>query len=430
MSHLHVKYLLAGGGLASSSAAAAIREIDFEGSILLVGQEINRPYHRPPLSKQYLRRETTRAALSTVPVGWFAEHRVELRTGRRVAQLDTARQTVMLDNGEEITYDRLLIATGAAPAPLAVPGADLPNVFYLRTIEDADRLNNAIDKAKREGRPNSLGGRGRAVVVGAGLLGVELAGSLTQLGMAVDLVASTRPWDRFAGEATGRFLSLYLQRHGVTVHPGTRPVQIEGDGRVQRVVLDDGTAGSTSPTIDCDFLIAAVGAKVNKGLVRNSPIAAERAILVDAHCRTSVENVYAAGDCAAVFDPLFGKYRTAEHWDNAVATGRLAGRNMAGTNDACAEMNCFSTRVFDLDVKAWGESRLVDRRLLRGSPGLDSPVFAEIGIAADGRVAQVLAVGAVRETEALRELVQRRFAVEGSEEMLKDPSTDLRQIFG
>jgi 3-phenylpropionate/trans-cinnamate dioxygenase ferredoxin reductase subunit len=424
MSNLHVKYLLAGGGLASSSAAEAIREIDADGSILLIGQEINRPYHRPPLSKQYLRRETTRAEMSTVPVGWFTEHHVDLRTGRRVVHLDTARQAVTLDSGEEVAYDRLLLATGAVPSRLDVPGAHLPNVFTLRTIEDADRLNNALDKARHEGRPNIHGQRGRAAVIGAGLLGVELADSLTRRGLAVDLIASSYPWNHFAGESLGRFLSLYVERHGVVVHPGTRPERIEGDGRVQRVVLNNGAV------LDCDVAVAAIGATANKELVRNTPIGAGRAILVDAHCRTSVENIYAAGDCAALLDPLFGKHRVLDHWDNAVVTGRLAGRNMAGVSEAYSGTNRFSTRVFDLEVTVWGEARLIDRRLLRGTPNVDAPAFAEIGVAADGRVAQVVAVGNVEEADVLRDLVSRRFAVNGNEELLKDPKADLRPLLG
>jgi NADPH-dependent 2,4-dienoyl-CoA reductase/sulfur reductase-like enzyme len=419
MSNLHVKYLLIGGGLASSSAAAAIREIDREGSVVLVGQEINRPYHRPPLSKAYLRREIGRSELSTTPAGWFTDQHVELRTGRRVVHLDTNRQTASLNDGEEITYDRALIAAGAIPLHLDAPGADLPNVFTLRTIQDADRLHNAIDKAKAEGRPNSRGSRGRVTVVGAGLLGVELAGSLTQLGLAVDLVAPHYPWNRFAGENTGKFLSLYLQKQGVAVHLDSRATRLEGDGRVQRVVL------STGETIGCDFAIAAVGAVANKELVRNTPIDAGRAILVDSHCRTSVPNVFAAGDCAAVLDPLFGKHRVLDHWDNAEITGRLAGRNMAGVAEEYSGVNRFTTKVFGVDVTVWGESRLVDHRLLRGTPTVESPGFAEIGIASDGRVAQVIAVGGVDELDPLRRLVAQRANVAGGEEQVKDPSAPL-----
>ena len=436
MSNLHVKYLLVGGGLASSSAAAAIRELDPDGSVLLVGQEINRPYHRPPLSKEYLRREAGREVLPTVPAGWFAEHRVELRTGRRVAHLDTARQIATLDNGEDVTYDRLLLATGAVPVPLDVPGAALPNVFQLRTIEHADRLHHAVDKAKREGRPNARGTRGRATVIGAGLLGVELAASLTQLGLAVDLVsAAPHPWDRFAGETTGRFVALYLQRHGVAVHAPARPARLEGDGRVQRVVLNGAARGATDSvkgtTLDCDFAVACVGAAANKELIRNTPIGAGRAVLVDERCRTDAPNVYAAGDCAAVFDPLFGKHRVLDHWDHAALTGRLAGRNMAGADEPYAGVNRFTTRAFDLTVTVWGEPRLVDRRLLRGTPRVESPAFAEVGVAADGRVAQVVAVGdAAADSDLLRELVARRLPVDGREELLKDPAAPLDALLG
>src|SRR5262245_8115665 len=210
MNKTHVKYLLAGGGLAAGSAAEAIRARDPQGSILLVGQEVNRPYHRPPLSKEYLRREVPRSKLVVEPVGWFDQHAIQLRTGRRVAHLETTRHAAILDNGEEVNFDALLIATGASPKPLTIPGADLPNVYMLRTIEDVDRLHHAIDKAKNEGQRHDRG-RGRAAVIGGGVLGVEVAASLTQCGISVDLIVSRDwPWSKFAGEGTGKFLTRFL----------------------------------------------------------------------------------------------------------------------------------------------------------------------------------------------------------------------------
>src|SRR5579863_6734954 len=160
MNNLHVKYLLVGGGLASSAAAQTIRSIDPEGSVLLIAQEVTRPYHRPPLSKEYLRRQKKRAELFTQEPGWFEKNHIELRTGRRVAHLDVARMTAIVNTGEEISFDRLLLATGATPMPLQVPGADLPNLFYLRTLDDAELLHHAIDKALHEGRTHARG-RGR-----------------------------------------------------------------------------------------------------------------------------------------------------------------------------------------------------------------------------------------------------------------------------
>jgi len=416
MSHLHVKYLLAGGGITSSAAAVAIRCLDSANSVLMIGQEINRPYHRPPLSKGYLRRQERHDDLFTLPPDWFDKNHVELRTGRRVAHLDTARSAATLDDGSEISYDNLLLATGASANRLTLPGASLPNIFYIRTIDDIERLGHAIDKAKAEGRTHARG-RGRVAVIGGGILGVEMTGTLAMLGLGVDLVVGPKhPWHRFAGEPAGRYVARYLQRHGVNVHNSRRAARLEGDGRVQRIVLDN------DQTIDCDFAIATVGTHVNREILRGTQIAAENAILVDERCRTSDEHVYAAGDCAAIFDPLFGKHRNIDHADNAVVTGTIAGTNMAGGDARYNAVSVYTTGAFELAATIWGEARLVDRRIVRGQTSGDPASFVEIGIAADGRIAQVLAIGQGHDSDALRKLVERRVQVNGNEEQLKDPN--------
>ena len=422
MNHLHVKYLLAGAGLASSAAAVAIRKLDSANALLMIGQEINRPYHRAPLSKDYLRRQRRHEDLFTLPDPWFTEHRVDLRTGRRVAHLDTARAAVTLDDGMEISYDQLLLATGDSPNRLAVPGAELPNLFYLRTLDDVERLGHAIDIAKAAGTAHSKG-RGSVVVIGGGLLGVELAGSLTSMGLAVQLVVGPEyPWHRFAGEAAGKFISHYLQEHGVQLHNGRRAVRLEGDGRVQRVIMDNGRS------IGCDFAVAAVGSHANRDLLRGTPIAAEKAILVDVHCRTTDPHVYAAGDCAAVFDPLFGKHRIIDHWDNAIATGTIAGTNMAGGDAKYQIVSTFQTSAFDLVATVWGEPRAVERRIIRAAGGAEQSGFIEIGIAVDGRVAEVLAIGQGHDVLSLEQLVAKRVLVDGNAEQLKDPSIPLSRF--
>jgi 3-phenylpropionate/trans-cinnamate dioxygenase ferredoxin reductase subunit len=451
MNTLHFKYVLVGGGGAGSAAAESIRKHDPQGSILLVGQEHSRPYLRPALSKQYLRRSRPRLELAADPSGWYIQNKIELRTGRRAAHLDTARRAIILDNGEEITFNKLLLATGASPKLLKIPGAELPNVFYLRTIDDCDRLHHAIDKAKLEGRPHpphaaaergstmlttgraavdtgsdtvpDPSGRGRAVVIGNGLLAVEVAASLRQIDLHVELVIGrSYPWGKFAGENTGKFIARYLESRGVTVHTGTPAERVEGDGRVQRVVMSDGTS------IECDFLVAASGVTVNRELLRGTPIAAEKAILVDERCRTNVADIYAAGDCAAILDPLFAKHRLLDHWDSARVTGAIAGANMAGAQMKYDIVNTFNSEVFDLKLHAWGEGRFVHHRLVRGAPTPESPSFAEIGVASDGRVCQVLAIGRNDEHESFRELVARRFNVDGHEEAIKDPAVELGQI--
>jgi 3-phenylpropionate/trans-cinnamate dioxygenase ferredoxin reductase subunit len=424
MSDLHVKYLLMGAGVAGSEAAKAIREIDGQGDLLLVGQEINRPYNRPPLSKQFLRGEQGRESLFGTAREWFVENHVQLRTGRRVSHLDATRNTVTLDSGEGVSFDRLLIATGGSAAMLETPGAELPNLFYLRTLGDAEVLRQAMIKASREGQAHAKG-RGRAVVIGGGLLGVELAGSLTQAGLHVDLaVSGEHPWRRYVGEATGRCMSLFLENHGVTVHSADRAARVEGDGRVQRVILASGKS------IPCDFAVAAVGIQIQKDILRGTPIAAEKAILVDSGCRTNVRGIFAAGDCAAVLDPLFGKHRMMHHWDSAVQTGRIAGINMAGGDAKFETASYFDSVVFGLKIGVWGEARVVDRRMIRGTPSAESPEFIEIGVAADGRIAQVIAFGDVGQKDLLARLVRERVGTNGKEEQLRDPGVALEGIFG
>lgn len=427
MNTLHVKYLLVGGGLASSAAAETIRRHDAQGSVLLVTQENNRPYHRPALSGEYMRRERARADLTTFPPGWMKEHDVELRTGRRVSHIDTSRACATLDNGQVVSFDHLLIATGAHAKPLKIPGAELPSVYSLRTLDDADRLHHAIDTALREGHRHPRGvGRGRVAVIGAGLLGCELAASFTHLGLHVDLIVGhAHPWARTVGETTGAFLTRHLQNHGVEVHCGHRAERFEGDGRVQHVALADGL------TIDCDLAVTAVGIVINREILRDTPIAAETAILVDQHCRTSVPNIYAAGDCAAIYDPLFGKHRIIDHWENALTTGAIAGANMAGVEEKYEHVNHFVSHLFNLSVNVWGERRFVHHRLIRGNAvdATDAGSFVEFGVASDGRIAQVIRVGADGEdANTLKQCVAMRLQVNGIEEQIKDPANPLAEL--
>jgi 3-phenylpropionate/trans-cinnamate dioxygenase ferredoxin reductase subunit len=458
----HVKYVIVGGGLAGSSAVEAIRRRDRAGSLLLIGQEVNRPYHRPPLSKSYLRRETDRADLTALPLGWYAERHVELRTGRRVTSIDTARATIGLDSGEEFSYDTMLLAVGSSAAPLNLPGANLPNVYLLRTIEDADRLHHAIDKALAEGRPHPPAvlpsgqiaqsphkvagvkattgtGRGRAVVVGAGLLGIEVAGSLRQAGLHVELLSANElPWDGTAGEAAGKFLCRLMEDHGIVVRRACPAARFEGDGRVQSVLVNSREQGPQR--VDCDLVVGAVGIVPHRELVRGTPIAAERAILTDDRCRSSVSGIFAAGDCAAIRDPLFGKHRLIDHSDHARISGAIAGANMAhlcghGKNDSDEDLRYhlvshFDSEVLGVRINVWGEPRLVERRLLRGTTSQTDAQFAEIGLAADGRVAQVLAVGRAAEHKLLEKLVFLRLDASSIESKLKDPDVNLADIVG
>lgn len=428
MNSSHVKYVLVGGGGAGSAAAEAIRKNDRAGSILLISQEHSRPYIRPLLSKEFLRRQKNRSEISTDPVGWYAQHRIDMRTSRRVSHLDTSRHAISLDNGEEVVFDHLLLATGASPTLLRIPGAELPNVFYLRTLDDCDRLHHAIDKAKAEGRvhPGQPAGskqRGRVAVIGSGLLAVEVAASLRQMDLHVELVvARPHPWAKFAGENIGRFVTGTLEQHGVQVHLNATAERLDGDGRVQRVALASGAS------IDCDFAVIAVGIVSNRELLRGTPIAAEKAILVNDRCQTTVAGIYAAGDCAAILDPLYGKHRVLDHWDSARITGAIAGANMAGVETHYDCVSTFSSRFFDITLQAWGDARFVDHRLVRGVQSIDARDIAEVGVGADGRISQILAIGRGDEYKAFETLVARRFNVTGHEQIINDPTKPLDEM--
>jgi NADPH-dependent 2,4-dienoyl-CoA reductase/sulfur reductase-like enzyme len=185
---------------------------------------------------------------------------------------------------------------------------------------------------------------------------------------------------------------------------------------------------ASGKTINCDFAVAAVGITIHKDLLRGTPIAAEQAILVDATCRTSVPGIFAAGDCAAIFDPLFGRHRMLHHWDSAAKIGAIAGVNMAGGNAAFNTASYFDTKLFDLEIGVWGDARSVDRRVIRGAITTESPSFIEFGVSADGRAAQIIAVGDLSQGEILAKLIEGRVELAGKEELLKDPSQGLEGI--
>ena len=432
--HQHVKYLLIGGGLASSAAAKAIRNSDKDGSIYLLAQESSRPYHRPALSKDYLRGLKSREDLFTDFVGWFKENHIDLHTGSRAIALDVNRKCVSIETGDEIQFDKLLIATGASPIKLTVPGAQLANLFYLRNLEDADRLKHAIELAsgqlnRRDNNlnlANSVAGEsqpvkhGRVVVVGAGMLGVEIAATLAAIGLHVELIASgPHPWNRICGETAGNIILRAITDHHITTHLNSQVAALEGDGRLQRVRLADGKV------IACDFAIAAIGITPNRELLRNTPINSQRAILTDEHCQTNIPDIYAAGDCAAVFDPLFNRHRQLDHWESAAFTGTIAGRNMAGAKASFDIVSHFSSDLLGLTLHVYGDHRHVDHRIIRNIGTTD---VIEFGINSEGRITQALSLSQNPKSVSLRALVRSRLDVSGKEEQLRDPKVGIDEL--
>ena len=290
-----------------------MRREGFDGRLVLLGSETLRPYERPQLSKSYLRGEVGRDALYVHASDFYESQGIELRLGRTAESLDPASGDVILDGGERIHYDRLLLTTGAAPRRLQVPGGDLDGVYYLRSAEDADALRARFARG------------GRVVVVGAGWIGCEVAASARQRGLEVTVIAPDRvPLERVLGVELGAVYRDLHRDHGVRMLLGTGVAALEGDTAVERVRTRDGHV------VDCDLVVVGVGAEPQDGLAARAGIDVDNGILVDEHLETSAPGVFAAGDVANAYHPFYAERIRVEHWANALNQGPLAAESMLG----------------------------------------------------------------------------------------------------
>jgi 3-phenylpropionate/trans-cinnamate dioxygenase ferredoxin reductase component len=339
--------VIIGGGLAGGNAAAALRDEGFSGPVVLVGREPGVPFGRPPLSKTYLRSEEDLDGWYVRPAGWYADHDVERRSGAVATAVDPAAHTVTLDTGEELGYQKILIATGGRNRRLGIPGADLPGLHYLRTVAECDAI-------KQEARP----GR-HAVVVGSGFIGCEVAASLTQLGVRVSLVYPGRvPLERVLGGQIGELIAAFHRAHGVELRPGEQVTAFEGAERVEAVVTAAGDH------ISCDFAVAGIG--IVPDILDGLPVAQQNGILTDEQCRTSAPDVYAAGDVANQLHPLFGRVRV-EHYNNAEKMGAAAARSMLGSTAPYDYLHSFWSDQYEHKIEYVGHADTWDEFVVRGS---------------------------------------------------------------
>jgi 3-phenylpropionate/trans-cinnamate dioxygenase ferredoxin reductase component len=335
-----------GGGLAGGSAAVTLREEGFAGGVVLISREPGVPFGRPPLSKTYLRSEEELDGWYVRPADWYAGHDVELRGGAAVAAVDPAAHTVTLARGEELRYEKVLLATGGRNRRLEVPGADLSGIHYLRTVAQCEAI-------KREAVP----GR-RAVVVGMGFIGCEVTASLTQLGVSVTAVfPGKNPLDRVLGAQVGTLLGAIHRAHGVDLRPGEQVAAFEGAGRLESVVT---AAGHRIP---CDFAVVGAGIEPD---IPGVAVKQENGILTDAFCRTSAPDVYAAGDVANHLHPLFGRIRV-EHYNNAEKQGAAAARSMLGSTAPYDYLYSFWSDQYEHKIEYVGHAARWDQFVVRGS---------------------------------------------------------------
>jgi 3-phenylpropionate/trans-cinnamate dioxygenase ferredoxin reductase component len=386
-------FVIVGASLAGAKAAEALRQEGFDGRVILVGEEAERPYERPPLSKDYLRGETGRDKVYIHDEQFYEKQAIDLRTGTRAVAVEVDSSEVVLEDGERLRYDALLLATGAAPRRLPVPGADLEGVRYLRTVEDSDGLRAAISAA------------GRVVVIGAGWIGSEVAASARQMGPEVALIGTSQvPLERVMGPEVGGIYRDLHAEHGVELHFGVGVQALVGSTTVTGVRLGDGS------TVDGDLVIVGVGVAPRVELAETAGLAIDNGIVVDEQLRTSAPNIYAAGDVANAWHPLLGGRIRVEHWANALNQGPVAARNMLGANQPYDRIPYFFSDQYDLGMEYSGHAPAWERVVFRGEP--DKREFIAFWLDDQGRVLAGMNANVWDVTQPIQDLIRSGHAVE------------------
>ena len=343
-------FVIVGGGLAGAKAIEGARGSGFAGRVLLIGAEPHLPYERPPLSKDVLRGDAPGSSAEVAGEDFIKEHAVDIITGTAVDQIDLVERRVRLEgaSGAMVPFDALLLATGSAPRPIRVPGADLEGVHYLRTLEDAETLRAAI----RSGA--------RVAVIGAGWIGTEVAASARQMGAEVVMIDPGEvPLQRPLGSEIGEvFRSLHAD-HGVELRMGAQVTELRGTGRVEQVVLGD----QTEPA---DVVVVGIGVEPVIGLAKDAGLEIDNGILVNEYLGTSAAGVYAAGDVANAFHFRYNSHIRVEHWSNAVHQGTTAGRNATGPLEPYTRLPFFFSDQYDLGMEFVGMNGDADEVLIRG----------------------------------------------------------------
>jgi 3-phenylpropionate/trans-cinnamate dioxygenase ferredoxin reductase subunit len=401
----HSTFVIVGASLAGAKAAEALREEGFDGRVVLIGAESERPYERPPLSKEYLRGEAGREKVYVHDDGFYAAHDIEWRASTLVERLEPASREVVLSGGERLRYERLLLATGAEPRPLPIPGAALEGVYTLRTLGDSDRLRERLEHG------------GRLVVVGAGWIGSEVAASARQLGLEVTIVdPGSVPLERVLGHEVGAVYREIHADHGVRMLFGTRVEAFEGAATVERVRTSDGRA------IECDLAVLGVGVVPRTELALRAGIPVENGILVDDRLRSGVDGVFAAGDVANAEHPQFGRLRV-EHWSNALEQGPAAARSMLGRDVPYDRVPYFFSDQYDVGMEYIGHAVDWDEVVFRDDPA--SREFIAFWLR-EGRVLAGMNVNVWDVSDPIRALIRGRARVD--RDLLADSDAPLAEL--
>jgi 3-phenylpropionate/trans-cinnamate dioxygenase ferredoxin reductase subunit len=399
-------FVIVGASLAGAKAAETLRAEGFDERVVLIGAEDERPYERPPLSKDYLRGEVDRETVYVHPEGFYSEHDIELRLGRTAVSLDTAAGELALDNGERLSYDRLLLTIGAEPRRLSIPGAELDGVLYLRSAADCDALRDRLDRG------------GAVVVIGAGWIGAEVAASARQRGLDVTVLDPlTVPLERVLGTEVGAVYRDLHRDHGVQMLMGTSVEAFEGANAVEHVRTTDGRE------LDCDFVVVGVGVQPRTALAAQAGLSVDNGILVDEHLQTGAPGVFAAGDVANAHHPFYRERIRVEHWANALHQGPVAARAMLGEPDVYDRLPYFFSDQYDVGMEYAGFARGWDRVVFRGDPATRE--FIAFWLTGD-RVAAGMNVNVWDVIDPIQRLIRERVAVD--DRRLADPDVPLSDL--
>jgi 3-phenylpropionate/trans-cinnamate dioxygenase ferredoxin reductase component len=401
-------FMIVGASLTGAKAAEELRERGFDGRVVLLGSEAERPYERPPLTKDYLRGDSPREKAYVHEEGFYAERDIELETGATVATIDPGASRVTLDDGRELSFDRLLLATGAEPRRIPVPGADLAGIHYLRTLADCDLLRDRLDAG------------GHVVVVGAGWIGSEFAASARQRGLDVTLVDPlTLPNERIFGAEIGTFYRDLHARQGIELALGEGVESFEGNGAVARVRTSAGRA------IECDFVVVGIGVAPRVELAQQAGLDVDNGVVVDDRLQTSAPNVFAAGDVARAWHPFYGERIRVEHWANALNQGPAAAQAMLGEVVSYDRIPYFYSDQYDVGMEYSGHAPAWDEVVFRGDR--DAGEFVAFWIR-DSRVVAGMNVNVWDVNEQVQALIRGSQPVELS--ALGDPDTPLEALVG
>lgn len=401
-------YVIIGGGIAGGNAAISIRGNDQNGKILLVTGENHIPYDRVPLSKNYLTGKMPTEVLYFKEQDYYDSQKIKILSGKRVTVLDVKKKTITLEDKSEIRFGKLLLATGGVVRHIDIPGSNLKNVFYLRTIEDGEAVKQAMQTAKN------------AIVIGGGFIGCELASSFTKKGIKTTIIeAGSKILGRVFDEDTSIWVQNHFEKRGVTILTDTIPKLFIGEnGRVVAVEIKSGGR------LEADFVAVGIGISPNVELAMNSGLRTDNGIWCNEYLQTSVPEIYAAGDVANFFSPVFKKQLRLEHYDLAIRQGRTAGANMTGESGQFTDLPYFFSFMFDIRIEVYGDMGKYDRVVVRGKP--EEGGFVKMYLL-NGVVNAVMLVNSREDINSVKKLITSRVKFDDWS-VLSDESTMISDI--